>query len=513
MAVHTVLVDELSNSRYGSSTIAFTFLGLVLIGYLINILYVAFLGPLSKFPGPPFRALSKLPAIQTMFAGRDGEVYAELHRQYGPIVRIAPHQLSYNGGAKAWNEIYGFRKPGTGKLAKDKTFYGRPMNGVDGPITADDANHSRQRKILSHAFSDKALKEQEPLLKHWAEKMQQKMLEQATAGKPVDVLKMLNCTTFDIMGDLTFAESLDMLEESEYSPWVKTIFASIKFGTMIRGVKTYSPMVDSLVTSLLARVPAVQKKAKEHFGYSSDRVDRRLDREPERPDLWSRILEKSPLDAEGGLTLGEHHSIASLFMLAGTETTATALSGTTYHLLKNPDTMAKLNEEVRSAFLSFEDMHLESLARQKYLVAVIQEGLRMYPPVPIALPRRAPEGGVTIEGEYVPAGTTVGVHHLATNSSKTHFKHAKEFRPERWLGAEEFKDDHLDAMEPFSVGPRNCLGKNLAWHEMRLLLATLIFHFDIKLNSESEQWDDQKIYTLWEKKPLMCTLTPVQAAA
>ena len=105
---------------------------------------------------------------------------------------------------------------------------------------------------------------------------------------------------------------------------------------MIRGVKTYSIVADKMVSYLLARIPAIQKMAKEHASYSSDRVDRRLKREPERPDLWSRILEKSPMDSEGGLSLGEHHSVASLFMIAGTETTATALSGTTYHLLKNP---------------------------------------------------------------------------------------------------------------------------------------------------------------------------------
>ena len=63
-------------------------------------------------------------------------------------------------------------------------------------------------------------------------------------------------------------------------------------------------------------------------------------------------------------------------MIAGTETTATALSGTTYHLLRNPDAMAKLSKEMRDTFSSFEDINLEDLARQKYLMAVLQEGLR-----------------------------------------------------------------------------------------------------------------------------------------
>lgn len=146
-------------------------------------------------------------------------------------------------------------------------------------------------------------------------------------------------------------------------------------------------------------------------------------------------------------------------MIAGTETTATALSGTTYHLLKNPEVLKELIKEVRETFTEFDDITLEGLARMKYLQAVLQEGLRMYPPVPIALPRRIPKEGSVILDEFVPGDTTVGVNHFATYRSPEHFKNADEFHPERWLGDAAYKDDHLDAFEPFQVGPRNCLGK------------------------------------------------------
>ena len=53
--------------------------------------------------------------------------------------------------------------------------------------------------------------------------------------------------------------------------------------------------------------------------------------------------------------------------------------------------------------------------------------------------------------------------------------------------------------------------QNLAWHEMRLLLVTTLLHFDLSLTEQSKQWSDQQIYTLWEKKPLMCTLVPAKA--
>ncbi|KAM0697135.1 hypothetical protein Q7P36_003206 [Cladosporium allicinum] len=487
-------------------SLIFSLAALSIIYFVASSFYNAYFGPLSKFPGPKLNAISVLPAIITNYTGRDNIDLPAMHAKYGSAVRTSPNHISYIGAA-AFKDIYGFGKKG---LEKDPQFYGKPLNKVDSIITADDAGHSRQRKILSNSFSDRALKEQEPLLKRWVELMRAKMLESAEAGRDADLLKFYNCTTFDIMGDLSFAESLGMLEGSDYSPWVKVIFQGIKTGTRLRSIKMMSKFTNYLMEEWVFKSEAVRAKQFEHWNYSKERVNRRLARNPDRPDLWTKILEKGAPDEPTGLSLDENHSTGSLFMLAGTETTATALSGTTYHLLMNPDKLDILQREIRSAFTSLDDMTLESLARQKYLMAVLQEGLRMYPPVPTTLPRVVRAGGAEICGEWVPEGTTVGVHHLSTYRDPEYFKKPYEFHPERWLGDPEFKDDKLSALEPFSVGPRNCLGKNLAWHEMRLLLATVMLNFDMKLCEESREWGDQKVFTLWEKKPLMATLKPVQ---
>lgn len=247
------------------------------------------------------------------------------------------------------------------------------------------------------------------------------------------------------IGDLTFSEGLDMLKGSEYSPWVRTIFGSIKNATFFRGLRVLNPVTKYIVDNIVFKTKKVRKLAWEHARYTNDRVHRRLAREPEHEDLWSKILAKD--DQEGGLSMGEHESNASLFMIAGTETTATALSGTLYHLLRNPQMMQQLVDEIRSSFTDFDDVTLEDMARMKYLQAVLQEGLRMYPPVPIALPRLVAEEGLEIEGKFVPAGTRVGVHHFATYRLPQNFKNADEYHPERWLGDEEYKDDRLDAVE------------------------------------------------------------------
>lgn len=90
---------------------------------------------------------------------------------------------------------------------------------------------------MSHAFADKTLRELEPMLKKWVGVMKEKMTEKAIAGEKSDMLKFYNCTTFDIMGDLSFNEGLDMLENGEYSSWVKAIFLGIKDAVRLRTVR------------------------------------------------------------------------------------------------------------------------------------------------------------------------------------------------------------------------------------------------------------------------------------
>ena len=208
------------------------------------------------------------------------------------------------------------------------------------------------------------------------------------------------------------------------------------------------------------------------------------------------------------MTRPEIISSASVLIIAGSETTATLLSGATYHLLQNPAKMARLQDEVRSAFGSLDEMTLISTSKLPYLHAVIEESLRMYPPVADMLPRRTPAEGEMVAGQWVPGNTVVGVHHWSTYRDPKNFAQPDTFAPERFLpdAPSEFAQDRKDALQPFSWGPRNCLGKNLAYNEMRSILARVVFAFDMQLCPESQNWTDQKTWIVWEKPPLMVQL-------
>lgn len=99
---------------------------------------------------------------------------------------------------------------------------------------------------------------------------------------------------------------------------------------------------------------------------------------------------------------------AQAFMMAGTETTATLLSGLTFLLLKHPHHTQRLQEEVRA--LKKEDLTLENMARLPFLNACIHGGLRMYPPASIALFRTISKGGNRICGELIPEGVSTSHH-------------------------------------------------------------------------------------------------------
>ena len=137
-----------------------------------------------------------------------------------------------------------------------------------------------------------------------------------------------------------------------------------------------------------------------------DLIEERATRKGARPDFMSRVLEQRDPTQIPNVQLAAH---AADFVTAGTETTATALSCITYYLLRTPEVAKRLQEEILASFTSYDEINAASTAPLKYLNAVILEGLRIYPPLPFALPRVVPKGGEIIDGYFVPAKASLCV--------------------------------------------------------------------------------------------------------
>lgn len=319
------------------------------------------------------------------------------HERYGEVVRLGPDRLSYTK-PQAWKDIYGHRTGGRKENPKDTRFYIGEINGENGLITVKDVGeHGRLRKVFSNAFSDRALKLQESLISKYADQLVGN-ISRAVDGDPdvrLDMAKLFNCATFDIVGDLSFGEPLGLLQQSEFTPWVKAVFGNIKTADLQRVGLEY-PLLGATIRWLMPK--SLRDMQKLHFQQSASRVDKRLQRgvDKDKPDIWNLVLEKG----RDQLTLGQMHANASVFMIAGTETTATLLSGLTYQFLKNPAKLQKAAAEVRE--LAEDELTLERLPRLQYLAACFEEGLRVYPPTPLGSPREVAEGGNVICGDWIP---------------------------------------------------------------------------------------------------------------
>jgi cytochrome P450 len=442
------------------------------LGYVIYNLY---LHPLRSFPGPKLWAASRLPWCYYQYKGQLHYQLLQLHIKYGKTVRVAPTELSYVDAA-AWKTIYGQRKE---EMGKDPIFRLHTPTGAQNILVADRQTHTRQRRLLSHAFSESALREQEPILQLYASKLVGQLSFRCSQGS-LDIVSWLTFASFDLIGHMSFGENFGCLDKGEYAPFVQSITAmasELTFNQMwkywgVMGVRQYftpKKLLGQRVKNIKTAMQTVQ---------------RRIQNGSQHRDFLHYVLSAND---EKGMSPAEINVNAFSLSIAGSESTATALSGAAFLMLTHPSVYTRLVEEVRSAHSKQDEITLASTQGLTYLDAVITETLRMYPPVAITMPRRVPPGGEIIEGNFVPQGMTVGVNHYSAYRHPSNFQEPNSFLPERWLpetrDAHPFNNDNKECMQPFSYGPRNCLGKNIARAEMRLLFAKLLFTFDWKLES------------------------------
>ncbi len=319
-----------------------------------------------------------------------------LHDQYGPVVRVAPTQLSYIA-AEAWKDIYG-SQAGQAQNPKDRTMLIAPHKGMpDHIISANDDDHSRYRRLISHAFSAKALEDQQPLITAYVDLLIKKLKENTNRAQ--NMTAWYNWTTFDIIGDLTFGESFHGLRDQCWHPWVETISEGLEVGGAINAIAYYG-----LEFALQYLVPkSMLDKFDRMLDYTREKVESRLQRGTERSDFMSLIMRN---DKEGRqMSKGELDANAEILVIAGSETTASLLAGATYYLCTNPQVLEKVTSEVRHAYKTDQDMDMYSLAKLDYLLAVVNESLRLYPPAPSAIPRITVNGD-KICGQWVAPGVS-----------------------------------------------------------------------------------------------------------
>jgi cytochrome P450 len=152
-----------------------------------------------------------------------------------------------------------------------------------------------------------------------------------------------NFAAFDIIGDLTLGESFNCLQDSKFHPWVSYLLVYFKSSSFLTVTKRY-PIFAPLLMKFIPIEVLVWRF--QHAAFTKEKVEKRMAMGNERGDFMSNILKHNQKEVGTGMTKEEIISTSSILLLAGSETTATALSAAIYYLSKFPPTMRKLKEEV-----------------------------------------------------------------------------------------------------------------------------------------------------------------------
>ncbi|CAF9911859.1 MAG: hypothetical protein ALECFALPRED_007673 [Alectoria fallacina] len=384
----------------------------------------------------------------------------------------------------AWRDIYACQpelpKSAKGTLAAPSGV--RPM-----PTTLTARDHNRQRRVVSHAFSDRALKEQEYLLHKYSDMLVSRLRGLARKGTTiVDIYNWYNFTTFDILGDLCFDESFHCLENAANHDWIIEVYDSINKAKVMTVFQHFPPL-DSIIRSCLPSI--IRQKVRKIFDFTRQKIDERIKRNPDRPDFMHYILENNH---KGGMTRDEIDATVTVLVLAGSGQTVT-------------------HKEIRDATHNDPtNVTVEAVSSLPFLHAVLQESMRLRPVVPVGNPREVNRPGLSICGVPVPQGCRVSIPPKTAYHHPSKFVDAESFIPERWLpdAPPRFSADEKEIFEPFMVGPRSCLGRTPAWMEMKLILAKIFCAFDVRLAEELNvgNWTDVKIHFVAETKPLFVAL-------
>ncbi|KAJ5548037.1 hypothetical protein N7513_005271 [Penicillium frequentans] len=426
----------------------------LILGLLsLRFLYQRITNPLAHIPGPEISKWTDLVYKYYWFSGKIPYYVHSLHEKYGkdinitnkseysadvpqgPIVRTSTTQVDICDKEVA-REIHK-----TNSRYMKSNFYNVLVakNFQNLFSTTDPKFHSNRRRLLATPISDSSLSKHEPLISSRINLAIEKIAQEMDSRGVADVFKWWLFMATDVIGELTFGESFQMLESGEKNQYTKDL-ESLSSLQPIR--TTFPNMVD---------------------------LARRL------PCQFSIAPAQSQIECPS--THSSHYNAVTLTYLV-------------YSVCSDARVREKLAAEVASLPEPISDKDLRNLP---YLNQVISETLRLYTAVPFGLPRSVPVGGVTLKGMYIAGETTVSTQSYSLHRDPGIFADPDRFHPERW---EDLSKDMKDASIPFGGGSRICIGIHLARIELRLATALFFRRFpQAKVSSSEGMSSDDMVMT------------------
>ena len=440
--------------------------------------YRVYLSPIAKFPGPKLAAATLWYEFyyDVVLGGQYQFKIKELHKTYGPIIRITPFELHIDD-PDFYDEIYvGSSVRRTDKYARSAHAFGGPRAAFG---TVDHHEHRMRRAPFGPFFSKKSVTELVPIIQAKIDKLMARLRDSRHTGAPVNLVYAYAALTVDIITEYAFARCFNNLETPNFNPEWHHVIKDVS--TLFHVGKQF-PFVPSLVQGLPDWVTKALNPKMMIFPYTMrlmrENIEAVRSAQAEReelsdhPTIFSALLNDSGLPPEEKTTerlMDEGLSIVA----AGSVTVAHNLTRITFEILTNSDVLTELCSEMAAASSrSRTPLTLIQLEQLPYLNAVATEGLRIAYGVTHRLMRVAPDEAIKYKGWAIPAGTPVGMSSLLMHDNPTIFPEPRNFVPGRWLDpADRRKNEKY--LVTFSKGTRNCLGLNLAHAEILLTLYAL----------------------------------------
>jgi cytochrome P450 len=485
------------------------------VAYLFGLAaYRIWFHPLAKYPGP---FLAKLTDLYSTYHAWKGDRHLEFwrsHEKYGNIVRFGPNSLSFNSN-NALKEIYGFKA----NVRKGDFYLAFPAtkDSFSTHSAVDKAAHARKRRVLSHAFSDNAIKTMEKYILDHIRQLCSNLGERGTVSRYSDVSEkdkrewtepknmslQADWMTFDVMGDLCFGKAFGMLERPD-NRFATDLISNAAHRHLMCG--TYLPIHEYHIDKILFRKIAGMRERYMRFSKAQAAERMKMGEDIDRKDFFYYLLRAKDPETGKGFSTPELWGESNLLIIAGSDTTSTALAASIFYLVHNPRALEKLTREVREAFSDVEEIRSGStLSKVRYVRACIDEAMRLSPSVGGLLPRQILPGGMEVEGQQLPEGTVVGVPHYGIHHNADYYPQPFEYKPERWIADSEpgVTSDSVTVAQSafcaFSIGPRGCIGKGrsvwqmshvpvlihspigMAYLELTTALARIVYLYDMRL--------------------------------
>ncbi|KAL4865830.1 hypothetical protein BDV12DRAFT_210914 [Aspergillus spectabilis] len=426
-------------------------------------LYRAAFHPLNNFSGPFLARVSSFYKVNLSRNLRLFEETYKLHQKYGDVVRIGPSELSIANPAAVKKVHWPGATPGKGP------WYDQGYPRVSLLTTRDKNEHARLRRIWDRGFNAKALRDYTPRVRDHTSKLQE--VFDRNLGQTLNITQWFNYYSFDVMGDLAFGKSFDMLLGGSDHYFLSVLHQNMQ------NIGYIGPSV--WIGPLFMRTPVINSESNRFWKFISDQVRSRIENPPSLPDVFHWILQGYGDRINTAQGLMNLEAEAELIIVAGSDTTATTLTNSTFELLRHPEHITKLRTEFDELIdKDMGEITPDDLAKLPHLNAVINETLRLHPPVPSGVQRKTPPEGIEFGETYIPGNTIMQIPFYTLFRDERCFKHPHSFLPERWTTHPELNHD-ASVFIPFSNGAYSCVGKQLGLMELRWVLTMMITQYDI----------------------------------